>query len=103
MRLCPQQYSGIADMQVVPCTNCPSGWSTRLRRCEIYTGAEGFPPAPVVPSCPIQDRCQHQLQNGEVPCVVRASGQVCESALIYSGMSVEDAKEHPLSFNADDL
>lgn len=97
--LCPQDYEGVSKMSAVPCDRCKTGWVPKEKRCRIDTGAEHFEPAEVVPECPIQDRCQHQIQSSD-PCVVRRSGQVCESALIFAGMSPDDAADHPLAFNA---
>jgi hypothetical protein len=99
-RLCPQQYEA-ADMLVTPCTRCSVGWDRQAGRCTILTGAEHFPLVPEgeVPTCPIQDRCQHQVQDDR-PCVVRARGMICESALVLSGMDLSEAFAHPLAFNA---
>jgi hypothetical protein len=99
-RLCPQEYIG-ADMQASPCTRCTSGWNKRLKQCSIPTGVEHFPLVPdaEVPTCPIQDRCQHQVQRSE-PCPVRARGMVCESAFTETGMDPSEAFNHPLAFNA---
>ncbi len=96
--LCPQEYEG--TMNATPCERCSTGWNATMRRCTVDTGVEHLEPAAVVPQCPIQDRCQHQIQQ-VAPCAVRAAGLICESALVYSGMSRADAMEHPLSFNAD--
>ena len=97
MKLCPQEYDGM-DMRVVPCDRCSVGWDASRRRCTVPTGAEHFPlvPAAEVPVCPIQDRCQHQVQQVE-PCIIRARGMICESALTMAG--VVDAHNHPLAFN----
>lgn len=97
--LCPQEYVGVAEMRVTPCDRCSSGWDKRLRRCTIYTGAEGFDDVPEaeIPDCPLKDRCQHNLQDGV--CVVRRKGLVCESALA-TVMTPEEAAAHPLAFNA---
>lgn len=99
-RLCPQEYSD--DMRVTPCDRCAAGWDKRLKRCTVPTGAEHFPlvPAAEIPACPIQDRCQHQVQLGAEPCPIRARGMVCESALVFDGMDPSDAFNHPLAFNA---
>lgn len=97
--LCPQQYDGAGFMQVTPCLRCKVGWDAKTKKCLVETGAEHLPLAPP-PTCPLQDRCQHQLQSVE-PCAVRARGLICESALIWSGLSEADAMDHPLSFNAD--
>lgn len=101
--LCPQEYTGVAEMRATVCSRCPVGWDRKLKRCMVPTGAEHFPlvPEAEVPTCPIQDRCQHQVQRGAEPCPVRARGMLCESALIASGMSESEAMNHPLSFNAD--
>jgi len=100
--LCPQEYEGSTLMNVVPCKRCQH-WVKPLSRCSVDTGAEHLPDEPPekVPTCPIQDRCQHQIQApiGE-PCVVRKKGCICESALIYSGLSRADAMSHDLGFNA---
>lgn len=95
--LCGQLYDGVAEMRVTPCRRCSAGWSKEERRCLVETGCEHLPLEDVVPDCPIQDRCQHEMQQ-EGPCAVRARGMVCESALAYAG--VEGAAEHPLAFNA---
>lgn len=89
-------------MRAVPCTRCAS-FDRKLRACTVATGSEHFPlvPESEVPTCPIQDRCQHQVQRGSTPCPVRARGLICESALLMTGMSESDAFNHPLSFNAD--
>lgn len=97
--LCPQEYADVADMRVTPCTRCPGGWNHELWRCTIYVGAEELDDEADVPTCPIQDRCQHQIQSLPGPCVVRRKGLVCESALTLE-IGVEAAREHPLSFNA---
>jgi hypothetical protein len=97
--LCPQEYLG-TSMNVVLCTRCPSGWSKTEQRCIIPTGVEHLEESSAVPSCPIQDRCQHQLQSTK-PCVVRSRGLICESALIAGGMSQNEAMDHPLGFHAD--
>lgn len=95
--LCPQEYDS-CDMRVAICTRCSQGWSATEQRCEVVTGAEHLPlvAAEDVPACPIADRCQHQRQQAE-PCVVRARGLVCESALSFVGL---DGANHPLGFNA---
>lgn len=100
MRLCPQEYDGL-EMKVTPCSRCRVGWDKLLRRCVVPTGAEHFPlvEASEIPTCPIQDRCQHQVQRQE-PCPIRARGMICESALVVSGLSAADAFDHSLSFNA---
>ena len=95
--LCPQDYA--PDMRVVPCNRCSTGWDKQLGKCAIPTGCEHLPLEVVVPDCPIQDRCRHQVQQGDAPCVVRARGLVCESAFTYAGES--DPAGHPLAFNAD--
>lgn len=85
-------------MKVTPCTRCITGWNKTAKRCEIYAGVEHLPLVKEedIPSCPIADRCQHQLQQS-APCVVRARGLVCESALDFVGL---DGPNHPLGFNA---
>lgn len=100
MRLCPQEYDA-ADMRVTPCVRCSVGWDAKRKQCTIPTGAEHFPLVPEVeiPTCPIQDRCQHQVQL-ETPCPVRARGLVCESAFVEAGMDPSEAFNHPLAFNA---
>jgi hypothetical protein len=95
--LCPQEYQGMA-MVAVPCSRCNVGWDGT--KCTVPTGAEHLPDDPKLPTCPIQDRCQHQAQSKE-PCVVRRKGLVCESALIAGGLSPYEASDHPLSFHAD--
>lgn len=99
--LCGQDYVGF-EMRVTPCDRCRN-W--RGTRCSIETGAEHLPlvPASEVPVCPIQDHCQHQVQAGAEPCPVRARGMICESALVFAGMSRSDAMSHPLSYNAIDV
>jgi len=99
--LCPQAYLG-AEMRAVPCTKC-SNFDTKLKACTVTTGSEHFPLVPEVeiPTCPLQDVCQHQVQRGATPCPVRARGLVCESAFIAAGMSESEAFNHPLAFNAD--
>ena len=98
--LCPQYYDG-CTMEIVPCTRCESGWNKLAGRCEIETGAERFKPVKRhrIPSCPIQNQCQHQIQAGDEPCAIRKSGQVCESALATI-MPRAQAEGHPLGFNA---
>lgn len=86
-------------MVVTPCTRCTTGWDKKTSSCKVETGVEHMPLEKVVPDCPIQDRCQHQLQSSG-PCVVRARGMVCESALIHDGLTEEEAMAHPLSFHA---
>jgi hypothetical protein len=95
--LCPQEYKGM-DMRVTPCDKCSVGWNKAEKRCTVDTGAEHLPDELEMPICPIQESCQHELQGG--PCVVRRKGLICESALIYSGMSEADAAAHPLGFHA---
>lgn len=97
--VCPQLYVGCA-MTVSPCSRCTSGWDKKLGRCMVEMGIEHFPlvPATKVPKCPIQYKCQHQIQLGEVPCPVRARGFICESALGLAG--VKRPEEHPLGFHA---
>ncbi len=86
-------------MRTIACNRCPTGWSKALGRCTIETGAEHLPDETVIPTCPIQDRCQHQIQSA-TPCIVRQKGLVCESAFIAVGMSEADAADHPLGFHA---
>lgn len=99
--LCPQEYTA-STMNVTPCSRCRQ-WDKQSTRCTVYTGAEHLPdePAEKVPVCPIQDRCQHQLQTPDGPCVVRLKGLICESALVFDGLSRHDAMDHPLAFHAD--
>lgn len=99
--LCPQEYMGVF-MNVTPCNRCRQ-WDKKFTRCSVDTGAEHLPdePSEKIPDCPIQDRCQHQLQTPDSPCVVRKKGLICESALVFNGMSRDDAMDHPLAFNAD--
>lgn len=89
-------------MNVNPCNRCRQ-WDKKHSLCSVSTGAEHLPDEPPakVPDCPIQDRCQHQLQAEDGPCVVRRKGLICESALVYSGLSRDDAMNHPLGFNAE--
>jgi hypothetical protein len=94
--LCPQEYEGATTMRVVVCDRCV-GWDRVARRCAIDTGAEDLPLEALVPDCPIQDRCQHQIQS-DGPCLIRARGMICESALVFAG--VPNAERHPLAFNA---
>ena len=97
---CPQNYGG-EGMRVKPCTRCSGGWNWTASVCEVETGAEHLPLTVDVPDCPIQARCQHQIQAGVSPCPVRARGMVCESALIESGMPPETAASYPTAFNAE--
>lgn len=98
--LCPQQYVGMT-MQVVVCSRCRQ-WDEQFTLCSVVTGAEHLPDdLDDIPDCPIQERCQHQLQAGEGPCVVRRKGLVCESALVFGGLSRNAAMGHQLSFHAD--
>lgn len=98
--LCPQNY--LPDgMRAKTCTRCTGGWNRAASACQIETGAEHLLLAQSVPDCPIQDRCQHQIQAGASPCPVRARGMVCESALIEGGMSLEAAASYPTAFNAE--
>lgn len=100
--LCPQEYEGFT-MNVTPCNRCRQ-WDKKNSLCSVNTGAEHLPDEPPdkIPDCPIQDRCQHQLQApvGE-PCVVRKKGCICESALVYAGMDRGDAMAHDNSFHAE--
>lgn len=86
-------------MKVVGCTHC---YNWEGDRCGVETGAEHMPVVPpaYVPPCPIADRCQHQIQANPEPCVVRARGMVCESAMVKGGFKPEDAMDHPCSFHA---
>lgn len=97
--LCSQLYIGSISMRVTGCTQC-NNWDVRDKRCTVPSGAEALPWVVEVPSCPIEDRCQHQVQELPLPCAVRRAGMICESALIFSGMDVADATEHKLAFNA---
>ena len=97
--LCPQEYSGMT-MKVTPCDRCSVGWDKKLQKCKVDTGAEHLRSSKQIPACPIQDRCQHQVQSTS-PCIVRSKGLICESALIEGGMSPDAAMSHPLSFHAD--
>jgi hypothetical protein len=94
--LCPQLYIGIA-MRVTACSRCSVEWNTALQRCQVEIGVEHLPLTPKVPTCPLQDRCQHQVQS-QSPCAVRARGLICESALRFAG--VADPESHPLAFDA---
>lgn len=96
--LCPQLYEGV-QMLVTTCTQCSTGWDKSTGRCTIDTGAEHLPVAALVPECPIQDRCRHQHQTVG-PCAIRLRGMVCESALIYGGMTPDDAMSDALGFSA---
>jgi hypothetical protein len=89
-------------MWVSPCERCANGWDRKTKACTVYMGVEHFPlvPPAEVPTCPIQDKCQHQVQRRD-PCPVRARGMVCESAFIETGMDVSEAFNHPLAFNAE--
>ena len=100
MRLCPQEYDGM-EMRVTPCSRCSVGWDSQGRVCTIGTGAEHLPLVAnnEVPGCPMQDQCQHQVQNSS-PCAVRARGMICQSALKWAGMSEDESFDHPLSFHA---
>lgn len=90
--LCAQEYLG-AEMRIVPCERTKCGnWNKQDGRCTVATGAEHFPLVEDPPVCPIQDRCQHQIQAGLQPCPVRSRGMICESAL--------GDPEHPLAFHA---
>lgn len=94
--LCAQEYDG-TEMRAVPCTRCRIGWDGQ--RCQAWMGVEHLPLVAHHPVCPIQDRCQHQVQSPG-PCPVRARGLICESALIAGGLSPAAAASHPLSFHA---
>lgn len=98
--LCGQEYNS-EGMQVAPCTRCRVGWSRSRRQCEVATGCEHLPlvSAADVPECPIQPRCQHQIQAGTQPCPVRARGMICESALRLAGIA--EPESHPLGFSAE--
>lgn len=91
-------YEGIT-MVVVGCSRCEYWEGTR---CSVNTGAEHLPDvaATEIPACPLETRCQHQLQASPLPCVIRSKGMVCESALVHAGMSRSKAMDHPLSFHA---
>lgn len=97
--LCAQLYEGSLYMSTTPCTRCRVGWNKAQERCDVDTGSEHLPDSPSIPDCPIQDRCQHQIQT-QGPCVVRRKGLICESALVFNGMPREEAMDHPLAFNA---
>jgi len=86
--LCPQEYEGM-DMRVTPCTRCDSGWNPATGRCDIYVGVEHreLVPPSQVRQCPIQDKCQHQIQASAGLCAVRARGMICESALTLAGVA----------------
>jgi hypothetical protein len=81
-------------MQVTTCNRC-SNWQKVEQRCNVYMGCEHEPEVPSqdIPRCPLETRCQHQLQKNPAPCIVRARGQVCESVV---------GECHPLAFNAND-
>ena len=101
--LCPQEYSASpVGMRVTTCSRCPTGWNKTAHRCEISTGAEALPITQSIPDCPIAHRCQHQLQSSE-PCTVRARGFVCESALLFAGLSEAEIEQRTDAFNADYL
>lgn len=97
--LCPQSYDGM-EMIVVTCSRCRQ-WVKSEGRCSVYTGAEHLPlvDASEVPECPLQSRCQHEIQAAPSPCPVRSRGMVCESALRFSG--VPNPEDDPRSFHAD--
>jgi hypothetical protein len=96
--LCPQEYEGIT-MRVTTCTKCSSGWNKETQRCEVPVGCEHLPLVPQneIPDCPIVATCRHQMQSVG-PCVVRARGMVCESALVHAG--VPDVWDIPYTFDA---
>jgi len=96
--LCPQEYTGM-EMRMAVCTRCHY-WNGKANGCSVPTGCEHLPEEVPerVPECPIQDRCQHQLQVLPRPCVVRARGMICESALRFA--NVPDPEGHDLAFNA---
>ena len=94
---CSQYYDNNGEMKITPCSRCDAGWDGE--RCRIQSGAEDLPPAILIPNCPIESICQHQIQANPKACAVRLAGYICESALRYSG--IENAEEHPLAFNAD--
>lgn len=98
--LCPQEYDGM-EMRVTPCDRCAVGWDHKEGRCSVFTGAEHLPlvQAHEVPACPMQGRCQHQIQQGDFPCAIRARGLICESALRTFG-KVKNPENHPLGFHA---
>lgn len=93
--LCSQMYDG-TTMQVETCTRC-CNWRGR---CTVEMGVEHLPLEQPAPDCPIQERCQHSIQENGM-CPVRARGLVCVSALVLGGMDYEDAMDHPTSFHAD--
>ncbi len=97
--LCPQEYDGF-DMRVTTCDRCPVGWDRASGTCTVTTGAEHLPDVTdaEVPSCPMQERCQHQIQAGDKPCTIRRKGLICESALAWSGEP--EPMSHPLGFSA---
>lgn len=90
------------QMQVAPCTRCQH-WSREQNGCTVDTGCEHLPEEPPerVPDCPIADRCQHQIQKNPAPCVVRARGMICESALRFA--HVPDPEGHELAYNANTI
>lgn len=95
--LCPQEYEG-TRMVAVSCTRCSIGWNG-TSSCTVETGVEHLDNSVTIPTCPIQDQCQHQIQ-AVGPCSVRSKGLICESALVASGMSEAEAFDHPLNFNS---
>lgn len=92
--LCPQLYDGV-EMYATLCTRC-CNWDEG--KCTVPTGSEHLPTEAATPTCPLQERCQHQLQALPGLCDVRRAGLVCESALRAAG--VQDVASHELSFNA---
>ena len=97
--LCPQLYVG-TEMRAVGCTKCDVGWDDTAGECRVEMGCEHLPLAASIPVCPLAARCRHDLQCAPAPCPVRARGMVCESALVYGGLSPEAAFAHPNSFSA---
>jgi hypothetical protein len=91
--ICPQEYHGVT-MVTATCTRC-SNWNKEDKACTVYIGVEHLRKVrqAKIPTCPIADRCQHQLQAGAEPCPVRARGLLCESVV---------GVDHPLAFNATD-
>ena len=98
--ICAHTYEG-CDPVIVDCTRCGIGWNRKAQRCDAYLGVEHFPLvlSEYVPDCALANRCQHQIQEGDKPCKVRARGMVCELGLKAAG--VEDVMGHPLTFNAN--
>lgn len=97
--ICPQEYTG-CEMRATPCGRCATGWDKTTKTCKVPMGVEHFPlvPAKEIPRCPVEFKCQHQVQLGSTPCAPRARGFICESALGLAG--VQEPADHPLGFNA---